>query len=275
MSLKIYYSDRIESLKDKLVENFGAWRDPFETREIVVPNDRAYVYLIQPTTDAANARREVRGLIESWQTAFGQELKGLCSNFSGTVEDIGCIRKILSGAQILTVVRKGAWGCEGINRQLIKKLTGKEPEDDIAGIKPYAGLPIIITKNDKLLGLNNGDVGVVVRHKGELKVWIDGYGDKRETDMTDDGLLPYRILPSYEPAYAITIHKSQGSQYGNVLVVLPPKKEDAKVLWSPLMTKELVYTGITRAKKRTFVYGSSEGLCSALAHRSRRQTGRS
>lgn len=236
--------------------------------------DRAYVYSIQPTADASNARKEVRGLIESWQKAFGQELKGLCSNYSGTVVDIGHIRKILSGAQILTVVRKGAWGCEGINRQLIKELSGKEPEDDIAGVKPYAGLPILITKNDKLLGLNNGDVGVVVRHKGELKVWIDGYSDKKKMEGSDDGLLPYRILPSYEPAYAITIHKSQGSQYGNVLVVLPPKNEDTHE-WPLLMTKELVYTGITRAKRRAFVYGSHEGLCYALAHRSRRQTGRS
>ena len=157
---------------------------------------------------------------------------------------------------------------------MIKKLSGKDPEDDIAGVKPYAGLPIIITKNDKLLGLNNGDVGVVIPCGKELKVWIDGYSDKGNSDGVGNGLLSYRILPSYEPAYAITIHKSQGSQYDNVLVVLPPKKEDAKVLWSPLMTKELVYTGITRAKKRAFVYGSKDGLLYALSHRSQRQTGR-
>lgn len=234
---------------------------------------RAYVYLIPSTTDSSQARKEVRNLMEAWQIAFGRELKDLCGKYSGSEANVARIRKILRGAQILTVVRKGAWGCEGINRQVMKTVNGKEPEDDIAGVSPYVGLPIIITKNDKLLGLNNGDVGVVVRHKGELMVWIDGYSDKKKANGADEGLLPYRLLPAYEPAYAITIHKSQGSQYENVLVVLPPKNEETQT-WSPLMTKELVYTGITRAKTRTFVYGSREGLCYALAHRSRRQTGR-
>ena len=239
-------------------------------------NDRAYVYLAEQTGDNSKARKEIRDLMEAWQIAFGRELKKLCGGHPGHELDVGRIRDILRGAQVLTVVRKGAWGCEGINRQLIKKLSGNDPEDDIAGVKPYAGLPIIITKNDKLLGLNNGDVGVVVscgKDKG-LKVWIDGYSDKKRAADKSDGLLPYRILPAYEPAYAITIHKSQGSQYDNVLVVLPPKKEEGQNPWSPLMTKELVYTGITRAKKRAFVYGSKEGLLHALAHRSQRQTGR-
>lgn len=235
---------------------------------------RAYVYMMQSTNDASKTRDEVRGVVEAWQNAFGWELKKLCVDYSENEVHVGRIREVLKAAQILTVVRKGAWGCEGINRQLIKKLSGKEPEDDVAGVKPYAGLPIIITKNDKLLGLNNGDVGVVVRDHGELKVWIDGYSDRRNKGGAGDGLLSYRILPSYEPAYAITIHKSQGSQYDNVLVILPPKKKDDKVLWSPLMTKELIYTGITRAKKRAFVYGSKEGLLYALSHRSQRQTGR-
>lgn len=238
------------------------------------PKGKAYVYMMQSTNDASKNRDEVRGVVEAWQNAFGRELKKLCVNYSENEEHVSRIRAILKAAQILTVVRKGAWGCEGTNRQLIKKLSGKEPEDDVAGVKPYAGLPIIITKNDKLLGVNNGDVGVVVRDHGELKVWIDGYSDGRNKGGAGDGLLSYRILPSYEPAYAITIHKSQGSQYDNVLVVLPPKKESAEAPWSPLMTKELVYTGITRAKKRAFVYGSKDGLLYALSHRSHRKTGR-
>ena len=237
--------------------------------------NRAYVYLAKSTEETSKAHKEIKDLIEFWQIAFGRELAGLCRNYSGTKEEDERIRKVLRGAQVLTVVRKGAWGSEGINRQLIKKLHGKEPENDVSGVRPYAGLPIIIAKNDKLLGLNNGDVGVVVGHNdGELKVWIDGYTDGKKADGAGDGLLPYRILPSYEPAYAITIHKSQGSQYDNVLVVLPPKKGDGQNPWSPLMTKELVYTGITRAKKRAFVYGSREGLLHALVNRSQRQTGR-
>ena len=261
--------------KDKKKDAEPLLKAAFEDDDADSKN-QAYVYLVKSTEDASKARQEIKNLVESWQIAFGRELAGFCRNYSGTKEEDERIRNVLREAQILTVVRKGAWGCEGINRQLIKKLSGKEPEDDISGVRPYAGLPIIITKNDKLLGLNNGDVGVVVScgKEEDLKVWVDGYTDRKKADGAGDGLLPYRILPAYEPAYAITIHKSQGSQYDNVLVVLPPKKEEEQNPWSPLMTKELVYTGITRAKKRAFVYGSREGLLHALAHRSQRQTGR-
>ena len=260
--------------KDEKKETEPHVKAAFENDDADSKN-RAYVYLAKSTEDASKARKEIKDLVASWQIAFGRELTGLCRKYSGTKEEDELIRKVLRSAQVLTVVRKGAWGCEVINRQLIKKLYGKEPADDVAGVRPYAGLPIIITKNDKLLGLNNGDIGVVVGCEDDkLKVWIDGYSGRKKADGAGDGLLPYRILPAYEPAYAITIHKSQGSQYDNVLVVLPPKKEDEKNPWSPLMTKELVYTGITRAKKRAFVYGSKEGLLHALSHCLQRQSGR-
>ena len=260
--------------KDKKKDAEPLLKATFEEDDADSKN-QAYVYLAKSTEDASKARQEIKDLVESWQIAFGRKLTEICRKYSGSKDEDEQIRKVLRSAQVLTVVRKGAWGCEGINRQLIKMIHNKEPEDDISGVKPYAGLPIIITKNDKLLGLNNGDVGVVVgQEDDDLKVWIDGYTDREKADGAGDGLLPYRILPAYEPAYAITIHKSQGSQYDNVLVVLPPKKEDELKPWSPLMTKELVYTGITRAKKRAFVYGSREGFLHALSHRSQRQTGR-
>ena len=78
---------------------------------------------------------------------------------------------------------------------------------------------------------------------------------------------PVALLPEHELAYAVTVHKSQGSEFGNVLVVLP---EDEK---NPLLTRELVYTGITRAKERAVIQGTEAALKAALANKTDRDTG--
>jgi len=78
---------------------------------------------------------------------------------------------------------------------------------------------------------------------------------------------PVALLPEHELAYAVTVHKSQGSEFGNVLVVLP---DDEK---NPLLTRELVYTGITRAKERAVILGTEAALEAALAKKTERDTG--
>ena len=138
--------------------------------------------------------------------------------------------------QILCSVHYGERGVDGINRRIEFTLAGQGY--DCSPDSWYVGKPVLITRNDYTLGLYNGDIGICLpdANDNRLKVWFE----------KDDGgyksFLPYR-LPHFETAFAITIHKSQGSEFSEVLVVLP--KEDNRVL-----CRELLYTGVTRAKEK-------------------------
>ncbi|MDD0976055.1 exodeoxyribonuclease V subunit alpha [Pseudomonas fontis] len=142
--------------------------------------------------------------------------------------------------QLLCAVRKGPWGVEGLNQRVGRVLTAARLID---GEQPwYEGRPVLMTRNDYGLGLMNGDIGIALRlpdeqvHDGVLRVAFprnDGRGGVRF-------VLPSR-LNEVETVYAMTVHKSQGSEFSHTALVLP----DAL---NPVLTKELIYTGITRAK---------------------------
>lgn len=142
--------------------------------------------------------------------------------------------------QLLCAVRKGPWGVEGLNQRVGKVLTAAGLID---GEQPwYEGRPVLMTRNDYGLGLMNGDIGIALRlpdaqaSEPLLRVAFprnDGQGGVRF-------VLPSR-LSEVETVYAMTVHKSQGSEFSHTVLVLP----DAL---NPVLTKELIYTGITRAK---------------------------
>ena len=136
--------------------------------------------------------------------------------------------------QVLAAVRLGPYGVEGINREFEKRLNSTQTPTYLPW---YHGKPIMITRNDPSLGLFNGDIGICLRDETQsaLKVWFkDSNGEFR-------AIVPAR-LPQHETVYAMTIHKSQGSEFDHVMLVLPDKPV-------PLLSKELLYTGVTRAKK--------------------------
>ncbi|HEX8540692.1 MAG TPA: exodeoxyribonuclease V subunit alpha [Pseudomonas sp.] len=145
--------------------------------------------------------------------------------------------------QLLCAVRKGPWGVEGLNRRITSALFS-------AGLIEgdqhwYEGRPVLMTRNDYGLGLMNGDIGIALRlperdgveaSKHVLRVAFprnDGSGGVRF-------VLPSR-LNDVETVYAMTVHKSQGSEFAHTALILPEAL-------NPVLTKELVYTGITRAK---------------------------
>ena len=120
------------------------------------------------------------------------------------------------------------------------------------------GRPILVTANDYGLGLFNGDTGVVVRRGDRLRAVIAGVGEHQE--------LATSRLGAVETLHAMTIHKSQGSQVDEVTLLLPP--ED-----SPLLTRELFYTAVTRAKERVHVVGTAASVAAAVHRRAQRATG--
>jgi len=130
-----------------------------------------------------------------------------------------------------------------------------------AGSRYYAGLPVLVMRNDYELGLFNGDVGILLpdSETGTLMAWFaDQAGGVRK-------FTPSR-LPEYEPAYAMTVHKSQGSEYDKVLLILPDRE-------SPVVTRELVYTGLTRARDKLEVWFQETALRDAIAHETKRSSG--
>ncbi len=149
----------------------------------------------------------------------------------------------LSNFQILTALREGPWGMKAVNQKV----------GDILGVNAnswYEGRPVMVTKNDYGLKLNNGDIGIALKdpEHGYLRV---AFPDQEHGVRW---ILPSR-LTHIETVYAMTVHKSQGSEFKHTVMVLPDHD-------SPVMSKELLYTGITRAKERLSLVGKTGGLSS-------------
>jgi exodeoxyribonuclease V alpha subunit len=123
----------------------------------------------------------------------------------------------------------------------------------------FAGKAVMITRNHRALQLFNGDVGVTIATERGLRV-IFPAADGRMHAM------PPARLPAHEPAYALTVHKAQGSEFDQVLVMLPPRE-------SPLLSRELLYTAVTRARSRVTIWGSQAALRAAIARPTERGTG--
>lgn len=162
--------------------------------------------------------------------------------------------------QLLCAVRRGPWGIESINRQIRTWLAtqGKVAQTG----EWFDGRPVMITRNDYRTGLMNGDLGLCLDVPGE-----DGEVRTRVVFPREDGKLHY-LSPGRvrhcETAWAMTVHKSQGSEFGHVCLLLPDRD-------SPILTTELVYTAITRAKDHaTVIAPSPDVFLSATSRRTNR-----
>ncbi len=159
--------------------------------------------------------------------------------------------------RILSGLKKGPSGVESINRFIHERVTrGFRPEEGTV----FKGLPVIINRNSYVMELFNGDTGVVWPDEEQrLKVWFTlGENELR-------GFSPYG-LPPFDPAWAITVHRSQGSEFRKVILVLPPKK-------TAMPGRELLYTAITRAREEIIIWGSWEDLRACVENRTRRDSG--
>jgi exodeoxyribonuclease V alpha subunit len=173
--------------------------------------------------------------------------------------------------QLLCAVRKGAWGVEGLNPRIAAALQRRGLLESDQGW--YEGRPVLVTRNDYSLGLMNGDIGIALRlpepaeRPGEaprsvLRVVFprnDGSGELRY-------ILPSR-LNAVETVFAMTVHKSQGSEFAHTALILPDTL-------NPVLTKELVYTGITRARHWFSLIESRAGVFDeAVRRRVQRRSG--
>jgi len=169
-----------------------------------------------------------------------------------------CIFDLFDRFRILCALRQGPFGVSALNL-LIEQILRRENL-----IKPdarwYRGRPIMITRNDYNLRLFNGDIGIILPDQnGEL------YAFFRDASGTWRKFVPSR-LPEHETVYAMTVHKSQGSEFERILLLLPDRD-------SPVLTRELIYTGITRAKEEVTIWGREDVFHTAISRRIVRTSG--
>ena len=146
-----------------------------------------------------------------------------------TIENMNAAYALLENHKILCALRAGDTGVVKMN-EYCRRIFGMLEDDSV-------GLPLLILENDKTIGLSNGDIGIIWKQGEELRVFFP-----RSADDPEPKSFYLFELPPFEPVFAMTIHKSQGSGFDNVLISLPQKE-------NPILTRELLYTAITRAKK--------------------------
>lgn len=152
--------------------------------------------------------------------------------------------------RVLCATRRGTWGVARVNL-LMRQLTGVG-----RSVRYYAGQPVLIEENDYSLGLMNGDTGICLPDaEGRLVVWFPG-----GRQVAPEG------LPAHSESWALTVHKSQGSEFDEVLLLLP--EEGAKPL-----CRELAYTGATRARKKLLILAQPGAIAAAAAHPATRASG--
>jgi exodeoxyribonuclease V alpha subunit len=156
--------------------------------------------------------------------------------------------------QVLTAVREGSAGSRELNALIASALDPLQRGDGL-----FPGQLILITENSYRHGLSNGDIGIAWRdERDELRVWFDGHA----------GLCSWlpAALPAYESAFALTVHKAQGSEFDRVFLALPER--GARTL-----SRELLYTGLTRCRRQAMLWASEAALREGIGRRHRRWSG--
>ncbi len=202
-----------------------------------------------PSYEGGKLRQELRRLIDHGELADGSPI------FAYSEEDsLEKVFDYFNRFRILCVHRNGLYGAPAINR-LIEELLGVS--DTL-----YRGKPVMITTNCREIGLYNGDIGLLwPDEQGRLRAFFPDYN----VDTKTQGSKSFRafdphLLPPHETVYAMTVHKAQGSGFEKVLIVCPSAI-------SPILTREMLYTAITRAKREAVIWADMPILATGLSSR--------
>ena len=174
-----------------------------------------------------------------------------------TSENAIDLLKAFNQIRLLCALHDGPWGINGMNQAIGQRLQA-QGKLQMSG-EWFAGRPVMIIENDYGLGLYNGDIGIAASDGERLRVWFV------LPDGKAHGFLPSR-LPAHDTAWAMTVHKSQGSEFTHTLLLLPPEV-------NPLLTRELLYTGITRAREQLDLFATPEVLALMVRKQTERYSG--
>lgn len=171
----------------------------------------------------------------------------------------GAIIQAFNEYQLLCALREGPFGVGGLNERIEQVMLQKRKIQRHPHSRWYEGRPVMIARNDSALGLFNGDIGIALDRGQGVRVWF------AMPDGSIKSVQPSR-LPEHETTWAMTVHKSQGSEFDHAALILPSQR-------SPVVTRELVYTAVTRARRRLSLYADERVLSGAIATRTERRSG--
>jgi len=254
-------------LDGRVFELLRVWRQTSETRigdlarhirageadkalSLAVSNP-AGVTFVESKKKSGVSEEVIGGTVVNLQTAASLAVKVSQADHQNAYQ-------LIANNKVLCGPRNGKLGVETWNSLIGKAVHGASHGDLF-----NPGTPLLVTVNSPRSRLVNGDIGVVVNYQE-----VDGTVNRRVFFFAEEGgrYLTPAELPQVEICYAMTVHKSQGSEYENLVVILPG--ED-----SPLLTRELVYTAVTRAKKSLAIAGSSEAFVQSINNQSTRYSG--
>ncbi|WP_394201952.1 exodeoxyribonuclease V subunit alpha [Shewanella waksmanii] len=198
-------------------------------------------------------------------TQYGQYLKQMAAAMDDISISVADIIDSYNRYRLLCAMRVGEYGVEGINQTIsnaLKQAGLIEPSQEF-----YAGRPVIIQSNDYNLGLFNGDIGLILADRDHQQQRLMAHFVQADGSLLK--VLPAR-LPKHDTCFAMTVHKSQGSEFEQVALVLPPKPSVAQ---QTLLSKELIYTAITRAKQHFSCLGSQAVFERACLQATKRASG--
>ena len=193
-------------------------------------------------------RQPLDKLVQSAAHKYAEYLQLIAQQASSAA-----VHKAFSSYQLLAAVREGDYGVNNLNHRIEKQLAQLGLITLNSDQRHYVGMPIMIAQNDYQLKLFNGDIGILMLDEnGQLKaVFIDEQGSER-------AFSPAR-LPAHDKVYVMTIHKSQGSEFNYTAMVLPPANQATAGI-----NRQLVYTGITRAKNTFELVADKKVLLMAM-----------
>jgi exodeoxyribonuclease V alpha subunit len=174
-----------------------------------------------------------------------------------SVKDPESALVLINEFRILTTLRHGMWGAESINdiiKETCRSASYRHEQSHL-----FDGMPIMVTSNDYRNELFNGDTGVIFRQASHFYAF---FRDRSDTVRS----IALRSLSSWEPSFAITVHKSQGSEFAHTLFVLPPVD-------TPLLSRELIYTAVTRSRTSISIIGSEPVFKAGIARMTQRSSG--
>ena len=161
----------------------------------------------------------------------------------------------LKSIQILSGLKSGLYGADRLNQAIWDRIAAELKEGD------QIALPVLVTKNSKEMNLSNGQMGI----------WLHRFKDHKripnDDDMVvfDDRKIPYALMPGHDLGYVISVHKSQGSEYDHVKLILPPGSER--------FGRKVLYTAVTRARKEVEVFSDEQTLRGCVENASDRLSG--
>lgn len=270
---------QLDTALDKNLANFTDWENWKLQNNFSLPETNEFPVTSFLTGEGQNSKiDQIEDITQRWAETFYLELSQLAKNITpdSAETELDALWKKANTARILSAERQGYKGVEPINNRISSFIQNKDIS--IAGDQYFTGQLLMLTKNQNMFCLYNGDSGIVIEYnnlkylmvKKELKT------DSARTDITsakattnersliNQGIrqqgsyifYPLHLLPkeSIETAYAITIHKSQGSGYKAILVLLP------KQAGHPLLNRQIAYTAITRTEGSTYIVADYETL---------------